>query len=81
MSSDSFWVEIKVMIMIVVVVIVIHAVDSSPANSRMCHSLAARVSRFVSSKEQSSMLISLLLPYLQKGNKSQVRLTTEFVEA
>lgn len=78
MSSDSFWVEIKVMIMIVIIVIL--AVDSSPANSRMCHSLAARVSRFVSSKEQSSMLISLLLPYLQKGNKSQVRLTTEFVE-
>lgn len=78
MSSDSFWVEIKVMI--VIVVIVIHAVDSSPANNRMCHSLAARVSRFVSNKEQSSMLISLLLPYLQKGNKSQVRLTTEFVK-
>lgn len=33
-----------------------------------------RVSRFVSDKEQSSVLISLLLPYLQKANNSQVRL-------
>uniref|UniRef100_A0AAX7VDC5 UTP20 small subunit processome component n=1 Tax=Astatotilapia calliptera TaxID=8154 RepID=A0AAX7VDC5_ASTCA len=33
--------------------------------------ILSKVSRFVSSKEQSSMLISLLLPYLQKGNKSQ----------
>uniref|UniRef100_A0A3Q3F398 UTP20 small subunit processome component n=1 Tax=Kryptolebias marmoratus TaxID=37003 RepID=A0A3Q3F398_KRYMA len=29
------------------------------------------VSRFVSNKEQSSVLISLLLPYLQKGNNPQ----------
>ncbi|XP_031599328.1 small subunit processome component 20 homolog [Oreochromis aureus] len=33
--------------------------------------ILSKVSRFVSNKEQSSMLISLLLPYLQKGNKSQ----------
>ncbi|KAF7667571.1 hypothetical protein LDENG_00057170 [Lucifuga dentata] len=30
--------------------------------------ILSKISRFVSSKEQSSMLISLLLPYLQKGN-------------
>lgn len=35
-----------------------------------------RVSRFVSDKEQSSVLISLLLPYLHKGHNPQVRLTT-----
>lgn len=34
--------------------------------------LSVRVSRFVSDKEQSSVLISLLLPYLQKGNNPQV---------
>ncbi|XP_028278623.1 small subunit processome component 20 homolog [Parambassis ranga] len=33
--------------------------------------ILSKVSRFVSDKEQSSMLISLLLPYLQKGNNSQ----------
>lgn len=36
--------------------------------------LSVRVSRFVSDKEQSSVLISLLLPYLQKGHNPQVRL-------
>lgn len=40
----------------------------------MCHFLSVRISRFVSDKEQSSVLISLLLPYLQKGNNPQVRL-------
>ncbi|XP_030576149.1 small subunit processome component 20 homolog isoform X2 [Archocentrus centrarchus] len=33
--------------------------------------ILSKVSRFVSDKEQSSVLISLLLPYLQKGNRSQ----------
>lgn len=42
----------------------------------MCRFVSARVSRFVSDKEQSSVLISLLLPYLQKGNNPQVRFTT-----
>ncbi|CAG13556.1 unnamed protein product, partial [Tetraodon nigroviridis] len=30
------------------------------------------ISRFVSEKEQSSVLISLLLPYLQRANNPQV---------
>lgn len=38
--------------------------------------ISVRVSRFVSDKEQSSVLISLLLPYLQKAKNPQVRLTT-----
>ncbi|KAG7215928.1 hypothetical protein INR49_031524 [Caranx melampygus] len=33
--------------------------------------ILSKVSRFVSNKEQSSVLISLLLPYLQKGNNPQ----------
>uniref|UniRef100_A0A3B5AP45 UTP20 small subunit processome component n=1 Tax=Stegastes partitus TaxID=144197 RepID=A0A3B5AP45_9TELE len=33
--------------------------------------ILSKVSRFVSDKEQSSVLISLLLPYLQKGNNPQ----------
>ncbi|KAM4615221.1 small subunit processome component 20 homolog [Polymixia lowei] len=33
--------------------------------------LLSKISRFVSDKEQSSMLISLLLPYIQKGNNAQ----------
>lgn len=33
-----------------------------------------RVSRFVSEKEQSSVLIGLLLPYLQRANNPQVGL-------
>ncbi|KAM4711892.1 small subunit processome component 20 homolog isoform 2-T2 [Anableps anableps] len=33
--------------------------------------ILSKVSRFVSDKEQSSVLISLLLPYLLKGNNSQ----------
>lgn len=40
--------------------------------------ISVRVSQFVSDKEQSSVLISLLLPYLQKANNPQVRLTTSF---
>lgn len=40
--------------------------------------LSARVSRFVSDKEQCSVLISLLLPYLQKGTNPQVRLTNYY---
>lgn len=42
----------------------------------MCDFSSVRVSRFVSDKEQSSMLISLLLPYLQKAHNPQVRLAT-----
>ncbi|XP_026183080.1 small subunit processome component 20 homolog [Mastacembelus armatus] len=34
-------------------------------------SILSRISQFVSDKEQSSVLISLLLPYLQKGNNPQ----------
>uniref|UniRef100_A0A3P8T435 UTP20 small subunit processome component n=1 Tax=Amphiprion percula TaxID=161767 RepID=A0A3P8T435_AMPPE len=33
--------------------------------------ILSKVSRFVSDREQSSVLISLLLPYLQKGNNPQ----------
>ncbi|XP_044199894.1 small subunit processome component 20 homolog [Thunnus albacares] len=33
--------------------------------------ILSKISRFVSDKEQSSVLISLLLPYLQKGNNPQ----------
>ncbi|XP_076008545.1 small subunit processome component 20 homolog [Genypterus blacodes] len=33
--------------------------------------ILSKISRFVSNKEQSSTLVSLLLPYLQKGNNSQ----------
>lgn len=34
---------------------------------------SGRVSRFVTNKEQSSVLVSLLLPYLQRANNPQVR--------
>lgn len=38
-----------------------------------------RISRFVSEKEQSSVLIGLLLPYLQKANNPQVGLQNKSI--
>ena len=41
--------------------------------------LSFRISRFVSEKEQSSVLMGLLLPYLQRANNPQVGLLNKSV--